>query len=55
MVPIRGIVPGGLARTTKGGLDAVVLAVAGLNRLGLSATVTCLNGFHQLTAAGQGP
>ncbi|MFQ6147071.1 hydroxymethylbilane synthase [Streptomyces seoulensis] len=35
VVPIRGNVPGRLARTTKGGLDAVVLAAAGLNRLGL--------------------
>ncbi|MEU8586918.1 hydroxymethylbilane synthase [Streptomyces sp. NPDC048664] len=35
VVPIRGNVPGRLARTTKGGLDAVILAAAGLNRLGL--------------------
>lgn len=35
VVPIRGNVPGRLARTTKSGLDAVVLAAAGLNRLGL--------------------
>ncbi|PZT77906.1 hydroxymethylbilane synthase [Streptomyces sp. AC1-42W] len=35
VVPIRGNVPGRLARATKGGLDAVVLAAAGLNRLGL--------------------
>ena len=39
MVPIRGNVPGRLARTTKGALDAVVLAAAGLNRLGLMPEV----------------
>ncbi|MFE7542968.1 hydroxymethylbilane synthase [Streptomyces platensis] len=36
--PIRGNVPGRLART-KGALDAVVLAAAGLNRLGLTPEV----------------
>ncbi|MGZ2360694.1 hydroxymethylbilane synthase [Streptomyces sp. 372A] len=36
IVPIRGNVPGRLAKTTRGGLDAVVLAAAGLNRLGLT-------------------
>lgn len=39
VVPIRGNVPGRLARTTKGSLDAVVLAAAGLNRLGLTPDV----------------
>ncbi|NEC21215.1 hydroxymethylbilane synthase [Streptomyces parvus] len=39
VVPIRGNVPGRLARTTKGALDAVVLAAAGLNRLGLTPEV----------------
>ncbi|MGW2840961.1 hydroxymethylbilane synthase [Streptomyces sp. NPDC001493] len=39
VVPIRGNVPGRLARTTKGTLDAVVLAAAGLNRLGLSSAI----------------
>ncbi|MEU5026223.1 hydroxymethylbilane synthase [Streptomyces milbemycinicus] len=39
VVPIRGNVPGRLARTTKGPLDAVVLAAAGLNRLGLMPEV----------------
>ncbi|MFB6905953.1 hydroxymethylbilane synthase [Streptomyces bacillaris] len=39
VVPIRGNVPGRLARTTKGTLDAVVLAAAGLNRLGLTPEV----------------
>ncbi|MFD8377787.1 hypothetical protein ACFV2X_04265 [Streptomyces sp. NPDC059679] len=39
LVPIRGNVPGRLARATKGGLHAVVLAAAGLNRLGLMPEV----------------
>ncbi|MFD7027339.1 hydroxymethylbilane synthase [Streptomyces sp. NPDC059917] len=39
VVAIRGNVPGRLARTTRGGLDAVVLAAAGLNRLGLMPEV----------------
>ncbi|MFI5763929.1 hydroxymethylbilane synthase [Streptomyces sp. NPDC051563] len=39
VVPIRGNVPGRLARTTKGALDAVVLAAAGLNRLALMPEV----------------
>ncbi|MEU2431065.1 hydroxymethylbilane synthase [Streptomyces sp. NPDC007861] len=39
VVPIRGNVPGRLARTTKGALDAVVLAAAGLNRLDLTPDV----------------
>ncbi|MFF4646762.1 hydroxymethylbilane synthase [Streptomyces sp. NPDC001389] len=39
VVPIRGNVPGRLARTTKGALDAVVLAAAGLNRLDLMPEV----------------
>ncbi|MFJ7328990.1 hydroxymethylbilane synthase [Streptomyces cyaneofuscatus] len=39
VLPIRGNVPGRLARTTKGALDAVVLAAAGLNRLGLTPEV----------------
>ncbi|MFJ4004528.1 hydroxymethylbilane synthase [Streptomyces sp. NPDC090023] len=39
VVPIRGNVPGRLARTTRGGLDAVILAAAGLNRLGLMPEV----------------
>ncbi|MFB6810167.1 hydroxymethylbilane synthase [Streptomyces sp. NPDC056387] len=39
VIPIRGNVPGRLARTTKGGLDAVVLAAAGLSRLDLMPEV----------------
>ncbi|MGG2462801.1 hydroxymethylbilane synthase [Streptomyces sp. RGM 3693] len=39
VIPIRGNVPGRLARTTKGNLDAVILAAAGLNRLGLMPDV----------------
>ncbi|MFF3017147.1 hydroxymethylbilane synthase [Streptomyces sp. NPDC057939] len=37
--PIRGNVPGRLAKSAKGGLDAVVLAAAGLNRLDLMPAV----------------
>ncbi len=39
VVPIRGNVPGRLARV-KSGLDAVVLAASGLKRLGLEDTIT---------------
>jgi len=39
IVPIRGNVPGRLARMGKNGLDAVLLAAAGLNRLGLMPEV----------------
>ncbi|AXG77197.1 hydroxymethylbilane synthase [Streptomyces paludis] len=39
VVPVRGNVPGRLARATKGPLDAVVLAAAGLNRLELTPDV----------------
>ncbi|MGG7574192.1 hydroxymethylbilane synthase [Streptomyces sirii] len=39
VVPIRGNVPGRLARAAKGSLGAVVLAAAGLNRLGLMPDV----------------
>ncbi|MGA5169719.1 MULTISPECIES: hydroxymethylbilane synthase [Streptomyces] len=39
VVPIRGNVPGRLARASKGSLDAVVLAAAGLRRLGLMPEV----------------
>ncbi|MCK8677119.1 hydroxymethylbilane synthase [Streptomyces lichenis] len=37
--PIRGNVPGRLAKATRGPLDAVVLAAAGLSRLGLTPEV----------------
>jgi hydroxymethylbilane synthase len=39
VVPIRGNVPGRLAKT-KSGLDAVILAAAGLRRLGLDDAIT---------------
>ncbi|MFI1201705.1 hydroxymethylbilane synthase [Streptomyces sp. NPDC020883] len=39
VVPVRGNVPGRLARATQGPLDAVVLAAAGLNRLDLTPDV----------------
>jgi hydroxymethylbilane synthase len=40
VVPIRGNVPGRLARLRNGGLDAVMLAAAGLQRLGLEDAIT---------------
>jgi hydroxymethylbilane synthase len=40
VVPIRGNVPGRLAKLRTGGLDAVVLAAAGLRRLGLDGAIT---------------
>jgi hydroxymethylbilane synthase len=40
VVPIRGNVPGRLAKLRTGGLDAVVLAAAGLRRLGLDEAIT---------------
>jgi len=43
VVPIRGNVPGRLARS-KSGLDAVLLAAAGLRRLGLEDSITELLG-----------
>ncbi|MGW0897717.1 hydroxymethylbilane synthase [Streptomyces goshikiensis] len=55
VVPIRGNVPGRLARTTKGALDAVVLAAAGLNRLGLTPEAhEVLNPSSFLPSPGQG-
>lgn len=40
VIPIRGNVPGRLAKLRTGGLDAVVLAAAGLRRLGLDDAIT---------------
>jgi hydroxymethylbilane synthase len=40
VVPIRGNVPGRLAKLRTAGLDAVVLAAAGLRRLGLDDAIT---------------
>ena len=40
VVPIRGNVPPRLAKLKSGGLDAVVLAAAGLRRLGLESSIS---------------
>ncbi|MGW1196518.1 hydroxymethylbilane synthase [Streptomyces sp. NPDC002536] len=40
MIPIRGNVPPRLAKTKAGGLDAVVLAAAGLRRLGRAEDIS---------------
>lgn len=55
VVDIRGNVETRLAVARDGGLDAVVLAEAGLNRLGLSSHITeRLGPPHFLPAVGQG-
>jgi hydroxymethylbilane synthase len=55
VVPIRGNVDTRLAKVTNGELDAVVLARAGLARLGLLATVTeALDPLQMLPAPAQG-
>lgn len=54
-VPVRGNVPTRLAMVKDGRLDAVVLARAGLNRLGLAERVTqTLDPLQMLPAPGQG-
>jgi hydroxymethylbilane synthase len=55
VVPIRGNVDTRLAKVTSGELDAVVLARAGLARLGLLGTVTeTLDPLQMLPAPAQG-
>jgi hydroxymethylbilane synthase len=55
VVPIRGNVPRRLARLKSGGLDAVVLAAAGLERLGLAGSITELLPLDEFPPApGQG-
>ncbi|QQS01431.1 MAG: hydroxymethylbilane synthase [Austwickia sp.] len=55
VVPIRGNVPTRLAQVSSGALDAVVLARAGLARLGrLEAVTEVLDLADMLPAAGQG-
>lgn len=55
VVPIRGNVDTRLAKVTSGELDAVVLAAAGLNRLGRSAAITqILDAELMLPAPAQG-
>ena len=50
-VPLRGNVPTRLARLERGGLDAVVLARAGIERLGLGARATQIFGPDALLPA----
>ncbi|PKN65090.1 MAG: hydroxymethylbilane synthase [Deltaproteobacteria bacterium HGW-Deltaproteobacteria-15] len=55
IVPIRGNVDTRIQKMDSGELDAVILAVAGLNRLGLSEKIGCiLNTGELLPAIGQG-
>jgi hydroxymethylbilane synthase len=55
IVPLRGNVPTRIARVTTGDLDAIVLARAGLVRLGLEQHITeIFTPDHVLPAPGQG-
>ncbi|HDZ89070.1 MAG: hydroxymethylbilane synthase [Deltaproteobacteria bacterium] len=55
LVPLRGNVDTRLSKLESGDLDAVILASAGLSRLGLSGRITHLLSFDQvLPAVGQG-
>jgi hydroxymethylbilane synthase len=55
VVPVRGNVDSRLAKVRDGELDAVVLAMAGLSRLGLLGAVTeTLDPLQMLPAPGQG-
>ncbi|TMQ63487.1 MAG: hydroxymethylbilane synthase [Candidatus Eisenbacteria bacterium] len=55
LMPLRGNVPTRLERVARGDLDAVILATAGLERLGLSTRITEVFSFHRvLTAPAQG-
>ncbi|MBW2708060.1 MAG: hydroxymethylbilane synthase [Deltaproteobacteria bacterium] len=55
LVPLRGNVDTRLNKLKSGNLQAIILATAGLNRLGLSNVITQTIPFHQLLpAVGQG-
>ena len=55
LVNLRGNVDTRLNKLKSGGLQAIILATAGLNRLGLSNVITQTIPFHQLLpAVGQG-
>ncbi|MDD5207380.1 MAG: hydroxymethylbilane synthase, partial [Desulfobacterales bacterium] len=55
IVPIRGNVDTRIQKVESGEFDAVILAVAGLNRLGLSEKIGCiLDTGELLPAIGQG-
>jgi hydroxymethylbilane synthase len=53
--PLRGNVPTRLRKLDEGHYDAIILAAAGLKRLGLAGRITsCLSIEESLPAAGQG-
>jgi len=55
LVSLRGNVDTRLNKLSSGDLEAIILATAGLNRLGLSSVITQTIPFHQLLpAVGQG-
>lgn len=55
LIPLRGNVDTRLSKLKSGNLQAIILATAGLNRLGLSNVITQTIPFHQLLpAVGQG-
>lgn len=54
IVPLRGNVPTRVGRVEKGEVDAVVLAMAGLKRLGLAGTAIPLDPEAFVPAPGQG-
>lgn len=54
IVPLRGNVPTRLARVDRGDLDAAILALAGLKRLGLQRSAVPLDPADFVPAPGQG-
>lgn len=55
ILPLRGNVPTRLRKLDEGQYDAIILAAAGLKRLGLDGRIRALIGSHEsLPAAGQG-
>src|SRR5438309_9975100 len=55
LVPLRGNVDTRVRKVEAGELDAIVLACAGLKRLGYGARITCALGVEEsLPAIGQG-
>jgi len=55
VIPLRGNVPTRLRKLDEGGYSAIILAAAGLKRLGLAARITSLlEPEDSLPAAGQG-
>jgi hydroxymethylbilane synthase len=53
--PLRGNLDTRLRKLDEGGFDAIVLAAAGLKRLGLAARIrSCFEADQMIPAAGQG-